>query len=151
MIPDYILDEINHRLRAADLHRSKAKAICRTLGIDHEVALQTATTIDDTVAELRELARTDAVHEGAVWFQFATDAEGSTHRVHGRIVFVTTPYGIDGTQGHMVSACEALVWREGEPTPTWQPIPEEMLPLDLVNAAFEEIDELATAKSRAMN
>ena len=148
MIPDYIRDEINNRLSVESLHRSKAKAICRMLGIELEAALESYTAMELAVADLGELAPA-AEHEGAVFFQFGTQAKSDKRRVHGRVVFVTTPYGIDGTLGHMVSTCEALIWDGGEPAPIWQAIPEGMLPPDLLAAAYEEIDALATAKSRA--
>ena len=149
MIPDYIADEINRRLLAANLHRSKAKAVCRTVGIDLDRALEALTMIDDDVAKHRELMTAGPVHEGAVWFSFVTGAEGAERRVRGRIVFVTTPYGVDGTLGHMVTISQALIWRDGEPAPIWQHIPEEMLPVELVAAAYDEIDALATAKAIA--
>lgn len=149
MIPDYIADEINLRLLAANLHRSKAKAVCRTVGIDLDRALEAQTTIDDDVAKHREFLPAGPVHEGAVWFNFVTGAEGAERRVRGRIVFATTPYGVDGTLGHMVTESQALVWRDGELAPHWQHIPEEMLPVELVAAAYDEIDELATAKAIA--
>ena len=149
MIPDYIADEINLRLLAANLHRSKAKAVCRTVGIDLDRALEAQTTIDDDVAKHREFLPAGPVHEGAVWFNFVTGAEGAERRVRGRIVFATTPYSVDGTLGHMVTESQALVWRDGELAPHWQHIPEEMLPVELVAAAYDEIDALATAKAIA--
>lgn len=123
------------------------KAICRMLGIDLEQALEAFRTIDDTVAELRELHLAGEVHEGAVWFQFETKAHENLRRVPGRMVFATTPYDADGTQGHTVTDCQVLVWRFGEPAPIWQPIPEDMLPPDLIEAAYQEIDALALTQS----
>lgn len=147
MIPDFVADELKLRLGAQDVHRSKAKAICRLLDIDFERSLETQPTIDEAIAHLRELLPAGEVHEGVVWFQFETRAHESLRRVHARIVFVTTPYEPDGTQGHMVTECQALVWRFGETVPTWQSFPEQLLPSDLIEAAYLEIDALALAQA----
>ena len=149
MIPDCIYNEIDSRLRIESLHRSKAKAICRTLGINFDQTLETLPAIDEAAAALRRLVPAGADHEGAVWFEFVTGTAGIERKVSGRIVFVTTPYAIDGTQGHMVSKCQALVWRAEESVPLWLPFPEEMLPAQLLEQTYQEIDALATAKSRA--
>lgn len=149
MIPDFIYDELSRRLGAENLHQSKAKAICTMVGIELVEASAITPGIDATVADLRKLVPPGAVDEGTVSFRFETGAEGIKRKVSGRIVFVTTPYGIDGTQGHMISECQALVWRAEETVPQWLPFPEELLPAELLEQAYEEIDALATAKSRA--
>jgi hypothetical protein len=147
MIPDYIIDELKLRLDAQSIHHSKAKAICRLLGLDLARSLETHATIDDTAARLRELLPAGEINEGAVWFQFETKAHDSERRVQGRIVFVTTPDEPDGPQGHLITECQTLVWRFGESAPTWQSFPEELLPPDLIEAAYQEIDALAPTRS----
>ena len=137
------------KIEAIDFAISVAGLLPSGPVFDLDRALEAQTTIDDDVAKHREFLPAGPVHEGAVWFNFVTGVEGAERRVRGRIVFATTPYGVDGTLGHMVTESQALVWRDGELAPHWQHIPEEMLPVELVAAAYDEIDALATAKAIA--
>jgi hypothetical protein len=136
MIPDYLRDEIVLRVTSSRLNRAKLKAVCRTLEIDLDAALEPSPSSDEIASQL---SRAGQLYSGSIPFHFEVRSGNHVRKVAGRVVYTSEGRNPIGEIGRTTSMCQALTWNPDGPVPAWEAVSEQMLPDGLVHRLSEAV------------